>query len=543
MPLPLIIAGLTGAIGVGAHVTAQETNEQAQNIYREAEKLYNESKDSLDKARNTGEESLKNLGYTKEEVLDTSIKQFLTYYKKVKDIKLEESDNINEISKFTIDEQGVLQLRELTDIYSSSLSTGAKGAAAGVAVALAASGTFPELAAAGTALASGEIGMAGAALNFTEAVTPLSVIVAPIIAFTGIKASMDADENLEKAKTTHAEVEEAIEKMRIQETIFSAVSNEANMYNDLLVELNNVFAKCSGLMAGVIKKKEGRIFKKKLNRSDFTDDEIKLICVTRSLVGAVKSIIDTPILDKNGMVSDKAKSNYEKFHCLNEVDSLQKVYEANYKVRPVVIKSKKNTRNKSKVKKNRGVVINVMRNIIAVLIAFGIAFYSSKFIAIKISSVKSSLSFLKPLIANTVAIWLIILFSVAMLIGKFKGRLFEKMAVLGSLLGIAILFMQYVTTVSTIKHNIIISIMFCIIIFGISDIFDKAKDKGQFALFYSLEFQCISMWGSTYLLYAFLTDFIGFPQKICFIFSTVLFFLVEVGAYQQAYKTEPKTSE
>ena len=45
MPLPLIIAGLTGAIGVGAHVTAQETNEQAQNIYREAEKLYNESKE------------------------------------------------------------------------------------------------------------------------------------------------------------------------------------------------------------------------------------------------------------------------------------------------------------------------------------------------------------------------------------------------------------------------------------------------------------------------------------------------------------------
>lgn len=35
------------------------------------------------------------------------------------------------------------------------------------------------------------------------------------------------------------------------------------MFNDLLLNLNAMFAECSDLLAGVVRKKEGRIFKKK----------------------------------------------------------------------------------------------------------------------------------------------------------------------------------------------------------------------------------------------------------------------------------------
>lgn len=108
----------------------------------------------------------------------------------------------------------------MTDVYSSCFASSATGVAAGAAVALAASGALPiitgELSLAGSALAAGEIsaavGFAGSALSFGAAMTPLAAVAAPVMLFTGISASMKADENLEKANTMYAEAEVAVEK-------------------------------------------------------------------------------------------------------------------------------------------------------------------------------------------------------------------------------------------------------------------------------------------------------------------------------------------
>ena len=164
--------------------------------------------------------------------------QFLVAYDKVKHISMENTVGINEISKFTIDEQGAIQLREMTNIYSASFASGATGVAAGAAVALAASGALPivtgELALAGSALAAGEIGMAagfaGSALSFGAAMTPLAAVAAPVILFTGISASIKADENLEKANTMYAEAEAASEKMKVSEMLCGAISERADMF-------------------------------------------------------------------------------------------------------------------------------------------------------------------------------------------------------------------------------------------------------------------------------------------------------------------------
>lgn len=167
MPIPFLLAGLgvaAGVIGAGGHLSAKETNERAQRVSESAQELYNNAKYSLEAAQNETEKALVKLGYAKKNVLDSSMNQFLTTYDKVKHIQIKESTGINEISKFTIDQQGAIQLREMTNIYSASFASGATGVAAGAAVALAASGALPvvtgELALAGSALAAGEIGVA-----------------------------------------------------------------------------------------------------------------------------------------------------------------------------------------------------------------------------------------------------------------------------------------------------------------------------------------------------------------------------------------------
>lgn len=322
MPIPffLVAAGLAaGAIGAGGHISAKETNEKAERIAQDARRMYNGAKSSLEKSQNETEEALLKLGYLKKEALDNSIKLFIRVYERVKDIKLKDSVGLNELSKFSVDSQDVLQMREMSDIYQSAFKSGTAGAAAGTVVALAASGSLSivagELAFAGSLLGMGELGLAagvaGSGLAFAASVTPLAAVAAPVLLFTGLSASSKADENLEKAETMYEEAELAVEKMKISETLCQAITERSDMFSDLLQDLDRKFNECTILLDKVTQKKIGLFKNKRIESADLTEEETKLIWVTYALAGAVKSVIDTPILTKEGTISDSVETIYD----------------------------------------------------------------------------------------------------------------------------------------------------------------------------------------------------------------------------------------
>ena len=355
MPLPAILAGLAAvgaaAIGIGAQADAKETNERAQRIAEEAKSLYNSSKHSLEVAQGQTEKSLLKLGNAKKQVLETSVNQFLSAYERIKNIELSESVGLDEIKNFTLEKQDALQLREMSDIYQSTFSSGAAGAATGAVIALAASGSLPvvtgTLSVAGTALAAGEIGMAaglaGSALSFGAAMTPLAAIAAPAMLFSGISASMKADENLEKAQTMYTEAEAASERMKTSEVLCGAIADRADMFDNLLHDLNGLFSYCTAMLDGVTKKKMGLLKNKAVDARTFTEDELKLVGVTRALAGAVKAVIDTPILTSEGAVSNESEVIYEDTvkrlpaftEAVNEVKAID------YSSKPIVAKEQK----------------------------------------------------------------------------------------------------------------------------------------------------------------------------------------------------------
>ncbi len=322
MPIPFLIAGgmLAGVFGLGEHMSAKERNERAESISKDAQNIYNNEKEALEKAQSRTENALLQLGYSKKNVLDNSMTQFIKAYEKVQSIDINQSVGLNELSEFSIDAQDVLQMQDMTDIYSRVISSGATGVAAGAVVALAASGELAivtdVIGIAGSALAAGEVGaavgIAGSALSFGAAMTPLGAIAAPIILFTGISASMKADENLEKAQTMYAQAEAAVEKMKISETLCSAIADRADMFNGLLNDLNGMFLECTDKLDQVIRKKEKRLKHRKLTSRDFTENDLRLLAVTGALAGAVKSIIDTPILSKDGALATESKETYDK---------------------------------------------------------------------------------------------------------------------------------------------------------------------------------------------------------------------------------------
>lgn len=318
MPVPAILAGLAAAgaaaLGVGAQMSAKEKNELAQKIADESKKLYDNSKLSLEKAQGTAETSLLNLGNLKKQVLETSVKQFLTVYERIKNIELSESVGFDEIKNFTFEKQDVLQLREMSNIYQTALSSGTAGAATGAIIALAASGYLPfvtnTLSIAGAALSAGEIGMAaslaGSALFWGAAMTPLTAIAAPAVLFSGISTNLKADENLEKAQAMCAEAESTSEKMKTAEILCNAIADRADMLDDLLLELNKLFSCCTDNLDKVTTEKLNAIGNESVDATTFNEDELKMIAVARALAGAVKAVIDTPILTTEGSISSES---------------------------------------------------------------------------------------------------------------------------------------------------------------------------------------------------------------------------------------------
>ena len=323
MPAPIILGlgAAAAALGIGGHLSAKETNEKAQALAEKAQALYDAEKQKLEEAQKQTETDLSQLGYSKKAVLEGTIKRFLQVYSRIKNIEFNKNTvGLTELSRFTISQEQTLQLQEMTNIYEKAFSNGAAGAAAGAAIALAANGTLAfmagDLAIAGSALMAGQIGVAtgiaGGALSMGLAMTPLAAIAAPVVLFTGISSSFKADENLEKAKTMYAEAEAAAEKMKISETLCTAISDRSKMFDSLLHELDDMFRDCTVLLEVMIYKKTGIFKGKVVDANSLTEEELELIAVTRSLAGAVKAVIDTPILSKDGNLSVESQKTYDR---------------------------------------------------------------------------------------------------------------------------------------------------------------------------------------------------------------------------------------
>lgn len=271
MPLPFLLglgALAAGAIGAGGHLSASVTNEEAERVSNAAQELYEKEKKKLDKAQNKTKNKLKQLANSKTKVMSSSMKQFVDAYDKVKHIQINSTGGMSEISKFSVDKQDMLEIREMTDLNSSVFDGGVKLAA-------------------------------GAALSWAIG-APLAAVAAPVLFFSGLSASFKADENLEKAKTMMAEAEAAVEKMKVSETMCKAITERADMFNDLLTELNGMFGECAYLLEKVIAEKEAEAAGRRLTSQDFSEEDMKLLAMARALAGAVKAVIDTPILTKKG---------------------------------------------------------------------------------------------------------------------------------------------------------------------------------------------------------------------------------------------------
>ena len=294
MALPFILAGaalLAGGIGVKKGIDAKEDFDRAERIGRRAKRNHEDAIESLESEREKTNQSFQDLGRLKVSIFSDQIKYLVDEIKKRKKAK----------SKMTGFEQMVeeLNLPQMEKMVLGSLDIEkglASGAASGALMGLGAYGSVGMLASAstGTAIASlsgaaatnatlawlGGGSLAAGGFGMAGGMVVLGGLVAgPAIAITGFVMASKAEEALTKARDYESEVDQAIEKINSMEIVLKGLQANAWEMSMTLTKLAKYFDEC---------------------KPDVESNEQGAFERLLKCGSALKSVLDTPIMKKNG---------------------------------------------------------------------------------------------------------------------------------------------------------------------------------------------------------------------------------------------------
>ena len=329
MPLPLLFIGLaaaTGSLGIGSTVKAGFDANKAKQINKSANEIVQDSTDWLNNQRLACGKSLSRLGEEKLFVLNSTITEFLDCFQKIKNVDFKESDGLDELKKMHIDEQDFEEMRALVN-FAGSLAGGAvAGTAGGALAAFGAYGAAQALAVASTgtaistlsgaaatnatlaffgggSLATGGLGIAGGTAVLG------GLVAGPALMVMGLVAGHAAKKSLDKAYTNRAEAIQIASQLNVAALQCETIRRRTYMLYNLLARLDTYFLPLIYKMEDVVSN-EGDDYR------TYSVDSKKTIASCASVAVSVKSVLDTPLLTDDGLLTEdsgKTVSSIEEF--------------------------------------------------------------------------------------------------------------------------------------------------------------------------------------------------------------------------------------
>ena len=264
MPLPLlfIIPAVVGAKVGADKLEAKVTNEQANSILTDA-------KHNFEFRESACSEALSALGSKKVFVLGTSIANFITTVEKLKNVELQNTVDLNELGRFRINQNSIIELKEMKDKISTLIVGGSLSVMGGGLLGL------------GAGL--GSIVAGGAAVGLGNIV---------------MLAKANSQKN--KAYANLAEAKRAAEELNNAGLVCDAIRRRSNMFYNLLVRLDSLFTPLVIQTASAIQEHKG-------NYQCFSVSQKHTVAATFALAGTIKAVLDTPILSKNGELTEESE--------------------------------------------------------------------------------------------------------------------------------------------------------------------------------------------------------------------------------------------
>lgn len=266
------VAAATGTFGVGSTIKAGIDANKAKVINRNANEIVQDSTDWLNAQRLACGNSLSQLGEEKIFILNSTVTEFLDTFQKIKNVDFKDTEGFEELSKFHIDENTFTEMRSLVN-FAVSLAGGAVAGTAG-----------------GAAVLGG-------------------LVAGPALMVMGLVAGGAAKKNLEKAYTNKSEAIQIASQVHTAGLQCETIRRRTYMFYNLLARLDTCFLPLIYKMEDIFEN-EGDDYRK------YAPESKKIIASCASVAMSVKSVLDTPLLTDDGLLTEESEgtaSNIEGF--------------------------------------------------------------------------------------------------------------------------------------------------------------------------------------------------------------------------------------
>lgn len=320
MPIPLLFIGAgvaTAAFGAGKTIKAGIDQKEAKETNERAGSIIETAIDKTNSWRKASGEMVTTLGEKKIWILDNSIKPFLQTFEKIHNVDYTESIGLEELENMKIDKQSLDNLKKMQTMASSLAGGVAGGTVIGAATALGAYGAVSTFAAASTgtaiatlsgaaatnatlaflgggALSVGGLGMAGGTAVLG------GLVAGPALAVLGFVVGAKASANKDEAYSNLAKAREFEEEMKTARSLCKGIRMRAAMFDRLLIRLDGIFEPLIVRMEEIVET-EG------IEYANYSTENKKTIAMAMSIAGAIKAVLDTPILTTEGALTTESE--------------------------------------------------------------------------------------------------------------------------------------------------------------------------------------------------------------------------------------------
>lgn len=326
MPLPFIagavaakiilgVAVATGAIGAAKGVKGALDTKEAHGVQERAERVLDTAKIDMEAQKTLTSKAIQNLGELKLDVCSDQLNQFISDFSKIKNVDLKDSEGLDELHKISMDQNLLHDMKETAIQALDVLGGGAAGVGAGVLLGWGTYGGVMTLGTASTGAAIG--GLSGvAATNATLAwlgggslaaggggmalgtMVLGGIVAGPALLLAGGLFSAKAKEKLNNAYSNLSDAKRLSEEINLAIEELKAISLRVSQNEKLLRNLKFQFImSLQGLEKVVAVKTDWKVF---------TQEEKETVAVAVKYAQAVKLVVDTPILNEGGRLTDES---------------------------------------------------------------------------------------------------------------------------------------------------------------------------------------------------------------------------------------------
>lgn len=320
MPLPFILGAAAiaaGLAGVKKGVDGIMDSREADDIQEEASDILNSAQRRIENARNNTSLAIQDLGKEKIQGAANELKEFIEHYSKLKNVRLSDSNIINDGNYLSIASEGSIKSMRVTALGASDLlgsgiagigagallgwgtyggvmalgsaSTGA--AIAGLSGAAATNATLAWLG--GGAIAAGGGGMALGTMVLGGIVAGPALLIAGGIFSSKAKEKLNnAYSNLAKAKKISSDIDKGIVELNY-------IKDTANQVRELVRKIRRY--------SGIANTELIRLTMIKTDWRLFTQEEKNSVAAAVKQAQLLKKIIDTPLLTEDGVLTNEVK--------------------------------------------------------------------------------------------------------------------------------------------------------------------------------------------------------------------------------------------